>query len=135
MKKLLKYKLVAVLAAVLLLLLAVTVASAHGLDADKLDNAGWDCIPIPVAGVFEPHCFPPNSFPPTPGPSGELPASIQVMVFGEDGHPFRGTELLIRGDLFEKGQDQPCPQDGGAYHDLSGEGLPYYACHHYDTSQ
>ena len=134
MKKMLKLRMIVVLAALLLLLLSVGVASAHGLDADKLDNAGWDCIPIPVVeGVFWPHCFPPNSFPPAPGPSGNLPASIQVMVFGEGGHPFLGTELLIRADLFLKGQDQPCPQDGGAYHDLSEEGLPYYACHHFAT--
>jgi hypothetical protein len=57
---------------------------------------------------------------------------VVVKVFGVPGYPFLGTELLIRDDLYN---NQPCPQDGlDKYEDLSGEGLPYYACHHFDTS-
>lgn len=134
MKKMLKLKMIGVLAAMLLLMLAVTVAYAQGHTYDQLENAGWFCVNTGPHNWK--HCFVPNSFPPAPGPSGKLPATIQVSVFDVAGEQFLGTELLIRHDLYEKGLAQPCPQDGGEpYHDIFPDtGLPYYACHHFDTS-
>lgn len=118
---------VGVLGALVLLLLAATVGYAQGHTADQLEEAGWTCFPIPIGGVVWIHCFPPAT-----DLSGDPPATIQVKVFDEPGHPFLGTELLIRADLYN---DQPCPQDGkDTYDDLSEEGLPYFACHHFDTS-
>jgi hypothetical protein len=45
---------------------------------------------------------------------------------------FLGTELLIHVDLYH---EQPCPQDElTEYEDLrETAGLPYYACHHFET--
>ncbi len=69
------------------------------------------------------------------GPAG-APATIQVMVFGETGHPFLGSEILVRADIYN---GQPCPQDNlDHYHPLDFDEPPdgitdYYACHHFDT--
>ena len=68
----------------------------------------------------------------------DLGVSANLMVFNADGSEFHGTELLLSAVVFEKqtgnpaGIDaRPCPtEDSGEYHDLSGEGLPFYACHH-----
>ncbi len=132
-------KIIGLLALSLLLLLTFSIASAHGHSPDQLTkNGAWTCIPIPFGeGEFEefwPHCFQSHKFPPSPGPSGNLPSSIVVKVFDDekDGFHYLGSEILLRADLY---RGQPCMQDGGEpYHDLSGEGLPYVACHHFDTS-
>lgn len=131
-------KIIGIFVLALLLLLTVSVASAKskGHHYTQLQNAGWFCTPIPFGDELWPHCFPPDSFPPTPGPSGNLPASIVVKVFDDilvpDGGFYLGSEILIREDLYNW---QPCMQDGGGpYHFLGSEGgLPYYACHHFDT--
>jgi hypothetical protein len=102
------------------------VAEAQGNSPAKRVAAGWFCFDVPDLGV---HCVPPGS--------GASSASIPVQIFdtsdpGDSDAPFLGTEILIRADLYH---GQPCPQEGlEEYFDLSGEGLPYFACHRYDTS-
>lgn len=112
---------------VILLMATVAGASAHGKGNSPahLGDAGWVCENIPTLGV---HCFPPGTV--FDGPS------ITVKVYdtsdpSADHAPFLGTEILIRADIYAW---QPCATDGGGpYHDLSGGGLPYFACHHYST--
>jgi len=105
---------------VLLLLIVVSTVSAHGNDSDRLSNAGWNCI---VAGPNNwIHCF-------APGQSMARGQAGNVMVFGGDGHPFLGTELLIHEDVYN---GQPCAADNGEpYHFLVDP--PFYACHHFET--
>ena len=120
----------AIVGAILLMAAAMTsgagVAEAHGVSPAKLNRAGWSCDNIAPLGV---HCFPPGT--------GASSASISVLVFdttdeGATHAPFLGAEILIRSDLYH---GQPCPQEGlDEYVDLSGIGLPYFACHRYDTS-
>ncbi|MDX1616649.1 MAG: hypothetical protein R3300_20240 [Candidatus Promineifilaceae bacterium] len=51
-----------------------------------------------------------------------------VMVFGADGHPFMGTELLIHKSVYN---GQLCVTDHGGPYD---EVLPgVMACHHFET--
>ena len=120
-------KVIGIFVAMVLLLLAVTVASA-GQTSEQLGNAGWDCETVGI-GV---HCVPPPvDFPEDVG-KGER-AAIPVKVFSNDGSTFFGTELLIREDLYLKGKSQsprPCPQDGL---DEYAEVGNYRACHHFDT--
>jgi hypothetical protein len=103
-------------------------AEAHGNSPAKLGNAGWTCFPVEGLGV---HCVPPSK------DLGGGAASIPVLIFdtndpGATQAPFNGTEILIHDHLY---RGQPCPQEGlDEYVDLSGEGLPYFACHRYDTS-
>ncbi len=83
---------------------------------ERLADRGWEC---PIIGEY--HCFNPGS-----GKSMNT-SSLQVLVFELDGK-FLGTEVLWRADLYA---GQPCPQD-----DIltpADLGIPYYACHHYDT--
>ncbi len=105
------------------LAMGVTTASARVHTSDQLEKAGWSCE---NAGPFNwTHCFPPGT-----NMKEAPPATIQVKVFGEEGLPFKGTEILIREDLYK---GQPCAtDDGGMYHFL-GEDFPYYACHHFGT--
>lgn len=106
-------------------------AAAHTPGIDRMENAGWACVDLGPLGI---HCF---NEPSSAVFAGDGPTSVQVRVFTiQDGHEtYQGTELLIRSDVFERNpNERPCPQDGGHWHDLSAEGLPYYACHHYDTS-
>jgi hypothetical protein len=115
--------------ALVLLMASVAVASAHGNGNSpaQLTHAGWTCMDIPPLSV---HCFRPGTDFANPAPA------IAVKVF--DTHdptateaPFLGTELLLRADIYAHGEP-PCPQaEDGHYDDLSGEGLPYFACHHY----
>jgi hypothetical protein len=125
MEKIKMKKVIGILAAMVLLLLAVTVAGAAGHTSDQLANAGWDCIPAgPSLWI---HCAPPSvDFPEDVG-KGER-ATIQVKVFGVSGSPFLGTELLVRADLYN--DNTPCAQDGGGeYGTLAG----YRTCHHFYT--
>jgi hypothetical protein len=91
--------------------------SAGGPSEAQLANAGWVCGP--PAGPPG-HCFPPGEVFGSP--------TITVMVF-EGGH-FAGTEILWRADIYA---GQPCPLDEVL--DLSGEGLPYFACHHFEFEE
>ena len=100
----------------------------------QLAEAGWAC-PVLLGAV---HCLP-------PGTSLRAPASpsITALVFeGTDSTAteatFLGTEHVLRADVFEKGGRPPCPQDPPTfeYRDLrtTDLGIPFYACHHYDSS-
>ena len=118
-------KVIGILAAMVLLLLAVTVAGAAGHTSDQLANAGWDCIPAgPSLWI---HCAPPSvDFPEDVG-KGER-ANIQVKVFDDEDGAYLGTELLSRADLYN--DNTPCPQDGlEEYGTLAG----YRTCHHFYT--
>ena len=120
-------KVIGILVAMVLLLLAVTVAGAAGQTSDQLANAGWHCEPLPPNGWQ--HCFSPSfDF---PGDFSAGKPTIQVKVFDGPGTTFLGTELLVRADLYQKGQP-PCPQDGGDYEPVV-DGA-YMACHHFDTT-
>jgi len=115
------------IAAVAVVMFAIAVsgtgsASAHGTSPAKLAAAGWNCFDVPGLGV---HCQPPGD-----GASG---ATLVFLVFDTSDPSatharFKGTELLISTGLYH---GQPCPQEGvDDYTDLSGGGLPYFACHH-----
>jgi len=117
--------------AVILLIAAVGSAGAHGNTAPDLADAGWTCFNVPGLGV---HCIPPSfEFPPSPD---NAPASIPVKVFHTDDPTdhdgeFLGTEILIRADIYERGNhNAPCPQSHLEEYEFLGP-LPYYACHHY----
>lgn len=119
-------KMIAVLIAMLLLLIAFTVAYAANT-SDQLENAGYTCV---NAGPYNlTHCFPPYISFPDDLLSGK-PKTVQVKVFDVYGTTFLGTELLVRHDLYN---GQSCPQDGlDEYEDISeATGFPYYACHHF----
>jgi hypothetical protein len=96
---------------------------------------GWSC-PLLLGLV---HCLPPG----TSVKNGGSP-SLTALVFdttdsNSSDAPFLGTEHVIRADVFEKGgvSQPPCPQDPPTfeYRDLrtTDLGIPYYACHHYDS--
>jgi hypothetical protein len=121
------------MASVLLVMMAMP-AAASTTGVERMENAGWTCIDFGPLGI---HCF---NAPSTALFQGEGPTTVQARVFmvDQDGHEaYDGTELLIRADVFERNPngDRPCPQEGGHWHDLRDDfGLPYYGCHHYDTS-
>ena len=98
-------------------------ASARGPSPAQLGRAGWTCFDVPGLGV---HCQ-------SPGADASS-ATIPLLYFFDTTDPndpdaeLTGTELLISTDLYH---GQPCPQEGlDDYTDLSGGGLPYFACHH-----
>jgi hypothetical protein len=102
-----------------------------------LQDAGWAC---PV--VFEAvHCLPPG----TSVKDGASPSLTALVFAGTNPDAteatFLGTEHLIRADVFERGGNNqpPCPQDPPTfqYKDLRTTTelpIPYYACHHYNSS-
>lgn len=125
----------ALLSLSVIFLVAVGVASpavAHGASPAKLGQAGWGCAFV-LGNV---HCAPPGGFDRVVAGSAE---SMTFLVFqttdpGDEDAPFLGTELIIRNDLF---QGQPCPTDPPSqeYTDLAPLlGLPYFACHRYDSA-
>jgi hypothetical protein len=126
--------LVLTLMASVLLVMMAGPAAAHTTGIDRMENAGWTCIDFGPLGI---HCF---NAPSSTLFGGASPTSVQARVFtvDQEGHvTYQGTELLIRADVFERNpnRERPCPQEGGHWHDLRAEfGLPYYGCHHYDTS-
>jgi hypothetical protein len=100
----------------------------------QLAEAGWSC-PVLLGAV---HCLPPG----TGFKSPESPSLTALVFEGTDPSDadasFLGTEHVLRADVFEKGGRPPCPQDPPTfeYRDLrtTDLGIPYYACHHYDSS-
>jgi hypothetical protein len=104
--------------------LAIFTASGTALagnTAAKMARAGYDCFPAGPSTWT--HCWRAEKI--------GFPA-LPVKVFTEDGSEFLGTELLLRADVYE---GQSCPQDGLEFWSLLdfGDGLFYYACHHYHT--
>lgn len=106
-------------------------AAADTPGIDRMENAGWTCIDFGPLGF---HCF---NEPASTLFDGEGPVSVPIRVFtvDEDGHEtYKGTELLIRADVFERNPnlERRCPQEGGDWLDLRpGFGLPYYGCHRF----
>ena len=112
----------------------VSIASSKSSNPAQLTAAGWSC-PILLGAV---HCLPPG----TSLKSAGSP-SLTALVFGgtdatDAEAEFLGTEHVLRADVFEKGGRPPCPQDPPTfeYRDLRTTelGIPYYACHRYDSS-
>lgn len=116
----------------LVVALGASTASAGGVSPAKLGKAGWDCLF--VLGAV--HCAPPG------GLARVLAGTARSMTFlvfdtadpsAEDA-PFLGTEIIKHHDIFH---GEPCPTDPPSqeYTDLMPLlGLPYFACHHYDSS-
>ncbi len=103
-----------------------TWTSAEGVSPDQLENARWDCLD--VGGAI--HCAPPGGF--ARLLTGEAEEMTLLAFSNTDGH-FLGTEQNIRKDLFH---GEPCPTDppSGLYTDLEPIfGIPYFACHRYDS--
>lgn len=92
-----------------------------GQTAAKLERAGYECFNDGPSNWT--HCWRANKI-------GN--PVIPVKVFTELGSEFLGTELLLRDDIYA---GQPCPQDGLEFWDHIdfGEGLGYFACHHFYT--
>lgn len=92
-----------------------------GHTAEQMMEAGYDCF---NDGPFNwTHCLDLDKF--------GNPA-VPVKVFSVDGSKFLGTELLLREDIYA---GQPCPQnDLNTWDYLGAEGPPYFACHHFNTS-
>jgi hypothetical protein len=126
----------------LLLALALVVAGIAAIPSfskssspAQLQEAGWAC-PVLLGLV---HCLPPG----TSLKDGASP-SLTALVFDTDNPnateaTFLGTEHVLRADVFEKGgsNNPPCPRDPPTYEytDLrtTALGIPYYACHHYNS--
>lgn len=113
------------IAAVAATVLAAPSFSTQGHTPAQLVKAGWDC-PFVLGAV---HCAPPGGL--ARVLSGEAEA-MHFSVFTAAGE-FLGTEEIIRVDKF---RGQPCPTDppGRQYTDLRPIlGLPYFACHRYNS--
>ena len=101
-------------------------ASRRGVSQEALERAGWECLE-----VGDIHCVPPG------GLARVFSAEAEVMtafVFSTSDSELLGTEQIIRSDLFK---DQPCPTDPPSqeYTDLEPLlGIPYFACHRFDSS-
>ena len=99
----------------------------------QLTAAGWSC-PVLLGSV---HCLPPGT-----SLKDAASPSITAVVFATTDSAatdaaFLGTEHVIRADVYERGNPRPCPQDPPLYQytDLRTTplGIPYYACHTYDS--
>jgi hypothetical protein len=56
-----------------------------------------------------------------------------MLVFDSSGETYLGTELNVRGDIFN---GQPCPTDPPTYeytHLLPVFGIDYWACHRFES--
>ncbi len=118
-----KLKLSVVVSLIAVSILFIQTTQARGLSNTRMMQQGWFCF---TAG--------PNNWVHCINPAAAFDEmALNVMVFdstdpGSSG-TFLGTELLIHEEVFA---EQPCPQDSGEYEAL--DGLPYYACHHFDTN-
>jgi hypothetical protein len=105
--------------------------SPHGVSPAQLGQAGWGCAF--VLGAV--HCARPGGFEAVVAGDAE---TMAFLVFETDDPasedaPFLGMEHIVRSDLF---RGQPCPTDPPSqeYTDLGPLlGLPYFACHRYDS--
>ena len=103
-----------------IMLFASGASAQAGHTVGQLERAGYDCSIVGPAPNFFRHCLLPRH--------GGNPV-IPVMVFSNDGMTFKGTELLLREDIYA---GQPCPQDGGDPWVFLVD-PPYFACHHFNT--
>ena len=104
---------------------ATTVASSGGHTADQLREAGWECV-IPTAG---------DNLHGTKAIE-ELGTAERLTfhVFSAATGAYLGTEIVVHERVFT---GQPCPTDPPSrqYTDLMPIlGIPYYACHRYDSA-
>jgi hypothetical protein len=100
-----------------------TTASSSGHTAEQLMNAGWECVTPPGDNV---HCTKAIE---ELGTAPRVTFRVFHVVTGE----FLGTEMLVHVDVFK---GEPCPTDPPSqeYTDLRPIlGLPYFACHRYDS--
>jgi hypothetical protein len=109
--------------------LAASASPAAAATAPQLEKAGWTCItPLPFAD--DQHCFRPKGFERLI--TGEARA-VKAQVFDATGQVYEGTELNVRGDVFN---GQPCPTDPPTFeYTYLGPifGLDYWACHRFDS--
>jgi hypothetical protein len=109
--------------------LAASAGPAAAATAPQLEKAGWTCItPLPFAD--DQHCFAPKGFDRLI--TGEARA-VKAQVFDATGLVYEGTEINIRGDVFN---GQPCPTDPPTFeYTYLGPifGLDYWACHRFDS--
>ena len=96
-------------------------SSGGGHTAAQLVNAGWECVTPPGDNV---HCTKAIE---ELGTAERLTFRVFSAATGE----YLGTEMLVHVDVFK---GQPCPTDPPSrkYTDLR-PGLPYFACHRYDS--
>ena len=116
-------RLLLMLAALAVSLVAAGSAAANGLTPEQRVKAGWTCFLDPGAPRIV--CSDPGHGRPTSPPDPSGPPSYNFKIFGLDG-AFRGTTHLIRANLYQR---QPCPQTGGAYFFIPPIG--YYRCEHF----
>jgi hypothetical protein len=101
-----------------LALLASSQFVAAGNTADKLADLGYLCFNAGPSNWT--HCLREDKF--------GHPA-VPIKVFSEDGSEFKGTEQLLRYDVYH---GQPCPQDDLDQWDFLVD-PPYFACHEFYT--
>ena len=102
--------------------LAVAVpASAGGVTAAQLTQAGWTCFPVPGLGI---HCAQPGQASPPTGPT------VQLVYFDDAGLELQGTETLVRDDIFQRRASLACPHEPtGGWFPLTLPTGTYWACH------
>lgn len=111
-----------VIAIVALAASLVAVAPATAVTPDQLRNAGWTCfVPPPFPDRIA--CGNPGLGLPLAPPDPNGPPAYNAFIFDRSGN-FRGTELLIRADLYH---GQRCGQS--AYVFIAPIG--YYVCEHF----
>ncbi|HET7030095.1 MAG TPA: hypothetical protein VFI34_06265 [Candidatus Limnocylindrales bacterium] len=107
--------LVLALAVAALIPVSAAPARAAGPSPDQLQRAGWTCIQ-PRLDPTQLLCFSPGvGLPPLPGTPGfadRLP-SYENLVFDFQTGALRGTQHLLRPDIYEAGKP-PCPQQPGS---------------------
>jgi len=111
------------LAAAAVAAIAASTASSGGHTAEQLMKAGWECVTPPNDNV---HCTKVIE------ELGTAPR-VTFRVFDVATGEYLGTEMLVHVDVFT---GEPCPTDppSQAYTDLRPIlGLPYFACHRYDS--
>jgi hypothetical protein len=114
---------IALLIAAAVASVAAAAGSSGGHTAGQLENAGWQCLTPPNDNV---HCTQSLA---AIGVEQRITFKVFHVVTGE----YLGTELLVHEDSFK---GEPCPTDppsGEFTYLLPILGIPYYACHRYDS--
>ncbi len=133
------------IASVLLVMIPLP-AAAQTSGIERMEKAGWSCEnygPLgwhcwhqPLSTLFDLVRELDGDVDGDSDVDGPIAVPARVFMVDEDGHEtYRGTELLIRADVFERNPnvERPCPQEGGHWQDLRESGFPlaYYGCHHF----
>jgi hypothetical protein len=112
-----------------------SVAPAGAVTPSQLEKHGWTCITAkPVTDQL--HCARTRGL----DRFFRLEAkTLKMLVFDASGETYLGTELNVRGDIFNH---QPCPTDPSqtdppkyeyTYLGDAFPGLDYWACHSFDS--